>query len=229
MWTEFRTNTLALFQEAATKSVTQENAFELFHFFDYKLRKESGSVDAMRVKDLISDKEISTSVWSAAGQAVSTGMLTAHSVPAFAFWTFQARTEPLIFTSDLCEPECLAFTHMQSGCLPSTRHQRREPALVPLCLGRTGAQVRLPGAFRPASPEAQLKGGSPRLLETRRSHRPLARRLGKGMEEESPRHGKAQGSRGRFSIPATEQRYQPRAGYCASASGLTVLACRPRL
>src|SRR5208282_6639289 len=56
-------------------------------------------------------------------------------------------------------------------------------AFLPLRLGGTGFEVWIPGAVRTASVGAQFQGGALRLLETRRSHRAVAGRLGKGMGE----------------------------------------------
>src|SRR5260370_20147049 len=86
MWTDLRETTVALFQEAASNSVVQENAFDLLRFFDYKLRKEQGSFDALHVKDLISDKDIAASLWAAVTATPLSPAATAHinqTLPSF--------------------------------------------------------------------------------------------------------------------------------------------------
>src|SRR5260370_38905252 len=86
MWTDLRETTVALFQEAASNSVVQENAFDLLRFFDYKLRKEQGSFDALHVKDLISDKDIAASLWAAVTTTPLSPAATAHinqTLPSF--------------------------------------------------------------------------------------------------------------------------------------------------
>ena len=65
MWVDFRQKTFAVLRESASNSVVQENVFDLLRFFDYKLRKEQGSVDALHVKDLLSDQDIAASLWAA--------------------------------------------------------------------------------------------------------------------------------------------------------------------
>ncbi len=78
MWAELRQTTFALFDEAASNAVVQENAFDLLRFFDYKLRKEQGSFDALHVKDLLSDKEIAASLWAAVTATLLSPAATAH-------------------------------------------------------------------------------------------------------------------------------------------------------
>jgi hypothetical protein len=50
----------------------------------------------------------------------------------------------------------------------------RVPALVSVCVGGTGFEMRIPRAVRTAGVGAQFQGGASCLLETRRSHRSVA-------------------------------------------------------
>ncbi len=78
MWVDLKKNTFAVFKEATSNSVVQENAFDLLRFFDHKLSKEQGSIDALHVKDLLSAKGIAASLWAAAIATPLSAAATSH-------------------------------------------------------------------------------------------------------------------------------------------------------
>jgi KAP family P-loop domain len=66
LWTECKVQALSVLKEASSKPEIQENAYELLHLFDYKLREESGSSDGQAVKSLLAQKDIREAIWGAA-------------------------------------------------------------------------------------------------------------------------------------------------------------------
>jgi hypothetical protein len=66
LWTECKAQALSVLKEAATNQNIQENAYELLHFFDYKLNEEHGDNDEQQIKTLLSQKDIREAIWAAA-------------------------------------------------------------------------------------------------------------------------------------------------------------------